>query len=121
MRYLTALLILALGPAFAANVDFNGRWDISYPAGADRASWLEVRGAETSAPEVRFVSAYGGDLNRADEVAIKDGELVFGFRYKRRLQRGAEPVDARTVCRARFSGAQLRGTTATEGSNASSG
>jgi hypothetical protein len=117
MRYLTVLWILALGPAFAANVGFNGRWDISYPAGADRASWLEVRGAETSAPEVRFVSAYAGDLNRADEVAIRNGELVFGFRYKQRRQRGEEPVDAHTICRAKLSGAQLKGTTEIEGSN----
>ena len=117
MRYTNVLLFLIVASAFAADGDFNGRWDISYPGGADRASWLEVRGAGTAAPEVRFVSAYAGDLNKADEVAVKGGELVFGFRYKRRLQRGAEPVDAHTVCRAKLSGAQLRGTTTVEGSS----
>ncbi len=81
MRTILVLLAVACG-SYAADSDFNGRWDITVPGGA-RAWWLEVQGAGTPSPKVRFVSAYAGDLNVADEVAIKGGELVFGFRYKR--------------------------------------
>jgi hypothetical protein len=115
MRTSLALLILASSAVFAADADFNGRWDIDVPGGA-RAWWLEVQGAGTPAPKVRFVSAYGGDLNIADEVAIKGGELIFGFRYKQGGGRGKEPVAAHSVYRARLAGTRLTGTAATEGS-----
>ncbi len=117
MRNTLALMFLALSPAFAADADFNGRWDISYPGGSDRASWLEVQGAGTAAPKVKFVSAFNGDLNATDEVAVKGGELVFGFRNKVRRQRGEEPVETHYVYKARLSGARLMGTSETEGSN----
>lgn len=116
MRNTLALLFLVLCPAFGADTDFNGRWDISYPAGSDRASWLEVQGAGTASPKVKFVSAFNGDLNTTDEVSVKGGELMFGFRNKVRLQRGQEPVEAHYVYKARLSGAQLMGTSETEGS-----
>jgi hypothetical protein len=117
MRITLALVFLALCPAFAADTDFNGRWDISYPAGSNRASWLEVRGAGAASPEVKFVSAYNGDLNTADEVSVKGGELMFGFRNKVRRQRGQEAVEIHYVYKARLSGAKLIGTSETEGSS----
>jgi hypothetical protein len=113
MRNSIALLILFAGAGLAADVDFNGRWDIAIEGPAVRAWWLEVTGAGTLSPKVRFVSAYSGDLNVADEVAIRGGELVFGFRYKRRLESGEfEPVY--TVYRARLEGSQLVGTSPTK-------
>lgn len=117
MRNTLAIMFLALCPAFAVDADFNGRWDISYPGGSDRASWLEVQGAGTASPKVKFVSAYNGDLNTTEEVAAKGGELTFGFRNKVRPQRGQEPVEVHYVYKARLSGTQLTGTSETEGSN----
>jgi|WetSurMetagenome_2_1015567.scaffolds.fasta_scaffold82014_2 hypothetical protein len=114
MRNTLALLLLCWCPVFAADADFNGRWDIRYPGGSDRASWLEVQGAGTESPKVRFVSAFNGDLNATDEVTIRSGELVFGFRNKVRRQPGQEPLETHYVYKARLSGAQLMGTSETE-------
>ncbi|MCC7174825.1 MAG: DUF1080 domain-containing protein [Bryobacterales bacterium] len=116
MKHRLAWLVLAGTCAFAADADYNGRWDISVSAGA-RAWWLEVQGAGTPSPKVRFVSAYGGDLNVADEVSVSGGELVFGFRYKQRRSQGEEPVAVHSVYRARLSGSKLVGTAVTEGSD----
>jgi hypothetical protein len=117
MRNTLAFMLLALCPAFAADADFNGRWDISYPGGSDRASWLEVQGAGTALAKIKFVSAYAGDLNTTDEVAVKGGELTFGFRNKELPQGGKQPVERHYVYKARLSGGQLIGTSETEGSS----
>ncbi len=116
MRKVVALLLVLLPAAFAADTDFNGRWDITVPPPAHRAWWLEVRGAGTPTPAVKFVSAYAGDLNIADEVSVKGGELVFGFRFKQRPREGEAPVPVHSVYRARLSGGKLVGTAVTEGS-----
>ena len=116
MRQALAFLFLVASSAFAADADFDGRWDITVSGGA-RAWWLEVQGAGTPSPKARFVSAYAGDLNIADEVAVKGGELVLGFRYKQRRREGEEPVGVHSIYRARLEGAQLVGTAETEGSN----
>ncbi len=115
MRWILPLLLVAGCSVFGADTGFEGRWNISVSGGA-RAWWLEVQGAATPSPKVRFVSAYAGDLNVADEVAVKDGELVFGFRYKQRRAPGEEPVPVRSVYRARLAGAKLVGTSQVEGS-----
>lgn len=113
MRNSLAVLFLFAGAGLAADADFNGRWNITVEGPAVRAWWLEVTGAGSPSPKVRFVSAYAGDLNIADEVAIRDGELMFGFRYKRRLASGDfEP--AHTVYRARLEGSRLAGTSPTK-------
>ncbi len=115
MRFSVVFLLAACGVAGAADADFNGRWNITIP-GAARAGWLEVQGAGTAAPKVRYVSAYAGDLNIADEVAVEGGELVFGFRYKQRRAADQEPVAVHSVYRARFDGPRLVGTSGIEGS-----
>src|SRR5437868_7129255 len=76
MRARLAIVLLSAGGAFAADQEFNGRWDIT--ARTLRASWLEVTGAPAN-PSGYFVSAYGGDRNKIDSISIKDGELVFSF------------------------------------------
>lgn len=116
MRRLMVISAFCLLPALAADADFNGRWDISYPGNPNRASWMEVQGAGTAAPAVRFVSIYAGDLNTANEVFIRDGELTAGFRYKQRRKPGEDPVDVLTRIRAKLDGRLLIGRTATEGS-----
>src|ERR1051326_4686811 len=69
-------LALAL-PLFAADSDFNGRWDIT--TNAKRAMWLEVTGAGTANPSGFFVSDPGGDRNVIDHITIANGELRFTF------------------------------------------
>lgn len=115
MRFSLVFLLLTCSAALAADTDFNGRWDITIP-GAARAGWLEVQGAGTPSLKIRYVSAYGGDLNIADEVAVKGGELVFGFRYQQRRAEGQEPVAVHSIYRARIEGPRLAGTSETEGS-----
>ncbi len=115
MKNALALVLVSFVSAFAADTDFNGRWDITPAGPAVRAWWLEVAGAGTPEPKVKFVSAYAGDLNIADEVAIRNGELVFGFRYKQRRESG-ETVPVHSVYQARLAGSQLVGTSETEGS-----
>jgi hypothetical protein len=118
MRNVLALVLLIVCPVFAGDADFNGRWDITIPGSVGRAWWLQVDGAGTPSPKVKFVSAYSGDLNVADEVSIQAGELTFGFRIKQRLRLGQEPTLTHLVYKARLSGAKLIGASATEGSSA---
>jgi Domain of Unknown Function (DUF1080) len=92
------LLSLFLGlsifgvPAYAADKDFNGRWDIT-PTNdpRNRAWWLEIEGAGTPNAKGKFISAYNGDLNVIDTLKIENGNLEFGFTksknlYKARLE-----------------------------------
>lgn len=106
-----ALLWLAAS-MFAANNDFNGRWDISVPENdRRRAWWLELKNAESGKPTGSFISAYAGDLNQIDESSIQDGELHLVFRNKR----PATPQV--THLRARLVDGKLQGTRQTEGDN----
>jgi hypothetical protein len=118
VRNLVTLVLLVACPVFAGDADFNGRWDITIPGSAGRALWLQVDGAGTPSTKVKFVSAYGGDLNVTDEVSIQAGELTFGFRFRQRLRLGQEPTPVHLIYKARLSGAKLIGTSATEGSSA---
>ena len=117
MRRLLLILAAASAPALAADADFNGRWNISYPGAANRASWMEVQGAETGRPTVKFVSIYAGDLNIANEASVRAGELSAVFRYKQRMRQDEEPVPVEAIVRARLEGDRLAGTTERTGSN----
>lgn len=117
MRNVLWILAAVSAPLLAADADFNGRWNISYPGAANRASWMEVQGAETGRPTVKFVSIYAGDLNIANEASVRAGELSAVFRYKQRLRQNEEPVPMETVVRARLEGGRLTGTTERTGSN----
>jgi hypothetical protein len=77
---ITALLISA--SAFAADAQFNGRWDITVPhESRSRAWWLEVTGAGTPSLKGRFVGFPGGDMNDIPKIEIQKGELRFSFEY----------------------------------------
>ena len=107
-----SILLLAACSAFGADRDYDGRWDITVGGklrgkalweeydkiGADQRGlvwWLEVEGAGTPTPKGRFVTAYRGDVNVIEQIAVRDGELVFGFvrdnrklTYKARIVQG---------------------------------
>jgi len=70
-------VILVAFSAFAADSDFNGRWDITTTT--RRAYWLELTGVGTPKPSGFFVSDHGGDRNVIDRIAVDNGELRFSF------------------------------------------
>ncbi len=73
------LLFLTL-PLFAADKDFNGRWNIEVPKEPrHRVWWLEVSGAGTPGIKGRFVGSPGGDMNDIPEIAVKNNTLEFVF------------------------------------------
>ncbi len=118
--FYAVMMTLAAGSAQAGDPRFNGRWDITaYTEPRNRGWWLEIKGAETSHPEGKFVTAYGGDMNTIDELAAQDGELRFGFFRKERPQPGApapkEPKVTHMIYKARLVGDKLEGTFEIEG------
>lgn len=77
-NFVLALLLAGTGAAFAADADFNGRWDITVPhESRRRAWWLEVNGAGTGQLMGRFVGFPGGDMNTIQKIWIEGGELKF--------------------------------------------
>jgi hypothetical protein len=116
MRNLVVLFAVSLATAAGPDSGFNGRWDISYPGVPNRASWMEVQGAETGRPTVKFVSIYAGDLNTANEASVRDGELIARFRFQQRQRQGEQPVPVEVVVRARLEGDKLNGATERAGS-----
>src|SRR5215471_359726 len=108
MRALLAFLVLAVGPALAADSDFNGRWDITPNLPRPRGWWLELNGVGTPKAEGKFVSAYAGDLNKIDEISVANGDLTFLI-----VQR-SNPVTKITF-HARLAGGKLEGTMEREG------
>jgi len=77
MRPILILAACAL-LARAADVDFNGRWDIQQLRdNPDKAWWLEVSGAGTSQIKGKFIGFPGGDLNEIRDLKIDNGVLTF--------------------------------------------
>jgi hypothetical protein len=104
MRLAGALLLAAA--AFAADQDFNGRWDITTTGQPrPRAMWLELTGIGTPNPAGKFVSAYNGDMNKVDTIAVENGELRFGFNLP---PRGGKST-ASPLYRARLVNGRLEG------------
>lgn len=97
---------LPLAIAAFANPGFNGRWNISVETANKRAWWLEITGAETPKPKGKFVSAFGGDMNVIEEIAINGNELTFGFR---------PPKRGHLVYKAKLANGKLEGTFEEEG------
>ena len=94
------LSLLLIAPAFAGDEQFNGRWDIKViNEPRNRAWWLEVDGAGTSALKGRFVGFPGGNINDIPEMSISGGELTFKWDRNKEHQ----------VYRARPAGDKLEG------------
>lgn len=112
MRF--AIALLSLAAAFAADKDFNGRWDITVANEArSRAWWLEVEGAGTPAIKGKFVGAPGGNMDEIPQISIEKGELKFVF--ERGYTGGKEKQKG--IYTARLAGGKLQGSFRVEGSN----
>lgn len=115
---LFACAVLAAWPALAADAQFNGRWDITVNRpGGNMGWWVEITGAETDHPAGKFVTAFGGDMNTIQEIAIQPGELRFGFIRVDRPRPGEAGGERRVhlVYKAKLAGGKLEGTFETEG------
>jgi hypothetical protein len=106
------LLALSVATAFAGNSSFDGRWDITLTGNTATAWWLGLEGAGTPAAKGTFISVYNGDLNKIDEISVKNGKLTLGFRHK---DNGKEIHD---VIVATLQNGKLIGTATREGSAA---
>jgi hypothetical protein len=117
---LAALLVAAVCPAFAADSDFNGRWDIATSQPQPRAWWVELAGVGTASPAGKFVSAYNGDMNKIDAITVENGEVRFVIIPPARRggggnQTGNTPQLGNHVYRARLVNGKLEGTYEREG------
>lgn len=75
---LVACLALAALPAFSADRDYDGRWDITvHTQPRPRAWWAELHDVGTEQASGKFVSAYWGDMNKINTIKVEKGELVF--------------------------------------------
>jgi hypothetical protein len=105
MRASIGVLLLAAA-AFAADSDYNGRWDLSTGAARRGAWWVELNGVGGPNASGRFVSAYAGDMNKIDEISVANGEVQWVIK---------PPQGAPLVYRAKLAGGKLEGTMTREG------
>jgi len=105
MRAHLGILLLA-ATAFAADSDFNGRWDITTGQARRGAWWVELTGVGTPGAAGKFVSAYNGDMNKIDEISVASGELKWVIK---------PPNGAPFVYRAKLVNGKLEGSMQREG------
>lgn len=75
-----ALTVLLVPAMFAADKDFNGRWDIKVlNEPRSRVWWLEVEGAGGPAVKGSFVGAPGGQVDPVPVMTIRNGVLEWSF------------------------------------------
>jgi hypothetical protein len=67
--------------------------------------WLELTGMGSPNPAGKFVSAYNGDMNKVDSIAVENGELRFSFNLP---ERGGKSTPS-PVYRARLVNGKLDG------------
>lgn len=96
-----AVMSLCTVALWAADSDFNGRWNIDVQTPRGRVWWLEVEGAGTAKLTGHFVGAPGGQVDAIEGMRVENGELVFSFERKPALKQ---------TFRARFDNGTLRGT-----------
>jgi hypothetical protein len=109
MRSFLGVLLLAAAPAFCAASDYNGRWDVTSSSGSQlRAWWVELNGVGTAQANGKFVSAFGGDMNRITAIEMQGEGVVFTI---------APPngQGAKRIYKAQLAGGKLEGTSETEG------
>lgn len=100
-------------PAFPADADYNGRWDITTKTQPrPRAWWLELNGVGSPNPTGKFVSAYAGDMNHIDSISVENGVLHFVIRSPGRREQN-QP--AQKIYTAKLVDGKLEGTLTNEG------
>ena len=108
-RFAFLLALCASGAAFAADSDFNGRWDIRViNEPRNRAWWLEVTGAGTPNLKGRFVGFPGGQMNDIEKAALRNGVLSFSFDRPVPPGKKGQPVHVEHT--ARYVNGKLEGT-----------
>jgi hypothetical protein len=105
MRATIGVLFLAAA-AFAADSDYNGRWDLTTVTPRPRGWWVELNGVGTNTASGTFVSAYAGDRNTISEITVENGEVKWVI---------TPPQGAKYVYRAKIEGKKLQGTMTREG------
>lgn len=114
MRVLSFLLLAA--SLFAADQDFNGRWNITVPGEARaRVWWLGVEGAGASQPKGTFVGAPGGQVDPIPDLTIQNGVLRFHFERAYRLKGDDPKMKRKGTYEARVVNGKLAGTFQVEG------
>jgi hypothetical protein len=109
MRATLALLLLAAA-AFAADSDFNGRWDLTTVQPRPRGWWVELNGVGTPSASGKFISAYAGDLNTINEISVENGEVKWVIATP-----SGSKNPAKFVYRAKLAGGKLEGSMMREG------
>src|SRR4051812_7953992 len=108
MRAYLGLLLLA-ATSFAADADFNGRWDLTTNQQRRGAWWVELMGVGTPGASGSFVSAHGGDRNKIDQITVANGEVTWVI---------VPPTGAKFVYHAKLAGGKLDGAMTREGQSA---
>src|SRR5207244_5403412 len=78
------------------------------------AWWVELNGVGTANANGKFVSAYAGDMNTINSIAVENGELIFTIQSPAREGKAAPP---KFVYRAKLANGKLVGTMQTDGSS----
>jgi hypothetical protein len=118
MRILFLSLLLALVPGYAADQDYNGRWDITVSTKPrPRAWWLELNGVGTANPSGKFVSAFAGDMNPITSIKVENGALTFTIAPPNRPGRPQGREMRTKIYHARMVNGKLEGTYQEEGQN----
>lgn len=111
---LTLGLLLFAAAVFAADSDFNGRWDLTTTTARPRGWWVELKGVGTPQVSGTFISAYAGDLNKIDSISVENGEVTWMIKTP---DNSKNP--AKFVYRAKLVDKKLVGTMVREGGAAS--
>jgi hypothetical protein len=117
MRIAWGILLLAACPVLAGAQGYNGRWDITtLTQPRPRAWWVELTGVGTPQAAGKFVSAYGGDMNKIDKIEVVNGELHFTINAPARRGGATDaPPPRNSIYTARLAGGKLDGAFQLEG------
>lgn len=106
-------LLLLAAAAFAADSDFNGRWDLTTVQTRPRGWWVELNGVGTAGANGSFVSIFGGDRNKIDQISVESGGLKWVINAPK--AGAGKKQQPNVIFRAKLVGGKLEGTMEREG------